>query len=186
MPGFNVVRDEGIHAWAMFTLQRRVLRDPHGGLFERSFVTTPGAVAVVPVTPEGRIVLVAQYRPSIDSVVLEIPAGMRDVDGEDPVETARRELVEETGWHAGRLEYLGRCLSSPAITDSSVLVYLGTELVPGEASPHGPEEESMTFLTPTLAEAIEMVVDGRIVDAKTSYGILLTAVRGLRTPDEQS
>lgn len=177
-PVFEVVGDEQVHTWAMFKLLRRVLRDPRGSTFERSFVATPGAVAVVALTTDGRVVLVSQYRPSVDAFVLEIPAGMRDVDGEEPVDTARRELEEETGWRAGRLQFLGRCLSSPAITDSTVLVYLGTDIVPGEPTPHGPEEESMSVLTPTLAEAVEMVVDGRITDAKTAYGILLASSLG--------
>lgn len=166
-----------VHSWAMFRLLRRFVTGTHGESFERTFVSTPGAVATVAVTNQGDVVLVSQYRASFDSFVLEIPAGMRDIEGEDPAVTAVRELREETGFEANSVEMLGECLSSPGVTDSSVIVYLATGLTAGQFQPHGPEEEAMHTLLVPFADAIEMINDGRLKDAKSAYGILLAAHR---------
>jgi ADP-ribose pyrophosphatase len=128
-------------------------------------------------TNDGGVVLVSQYRASLDSFVLEIPAGMRDIEGEDPSVTAIRELQEETGFNATSIEMLGECLSSPGVTDSSVIVYLATGLSEGTFQPHGPEEEAMQTIVVPFAEALEMVNDGRLKDAKSAYGLLLAARR---------
>jgi 8-oxo-dGTP pyrophosphatase MutT (NUDIX family) len=166
-----------VHSWAMFRLLRRFVKDPQGELFERTYVSTPGAVATVAITKAGDVVLVSQYRASFDSFVLEIPAGMRDIEGEDPGVTAVRELREETGFDAQSIEMLGECLSSPGVTDSSVIVYLARDLSPGEFQPHGPEEEAMQTLLVPFSEALNMINDGRLTDAKSAYGILLAAHR---------
>lgn len=166
-----------VHSWAMFRLLRRFVKGSHGESFERTFVSTPGAVATVAVTNDGDVVLVSQYRASFDSFVLEIPAGMRDIEGEDPAVTAIRELREETGFEAKAIEMLGECLSSPGVTDSSVIVYLATGLSAGQFQPHGPEEEAMETQLVPFAEALEMVNDGRLKDAKSAYGLLLAARR---------
>lgn len=166
-----------VHSWAMFRLLRRFVKGSHGESFERTFVSTPGAVATVAVTNDGDVVLVSQYRASFDSFVLEIPAGMRDIEGEDPAVTAIRELREETGFDAKAIEMLGECLSSPGVTDSSVIVYLATGLSAGQFQPHGPEEEAMETRLVSFAEALEMVNDGRLKDAKSAYGLLLAARR---------
>lgn len=174
---FSVESDSVVHKWAMFRLIRRVTRSPRGESFERTFVSTPGAVATVAVTDDGKVLLVSQYRASFGSVIEEIPAGMRDIEGEDPAVTAVRELKEETGYVSTRIEYLGTLLSSPGVTDSSVDVYLATGLREGEPEPHGPEEEMMTLEAVPFAEALERVETGRITDAKTAFGLLMAARR---------
>lgn len=159
----------------MFSLVRRRVTAPDGLEFERTFVATPGAVGVVALDPEGSLVLVSQYRASVDEMVLEIPAGMRDVDGEDPSVTAARELREETGYAASENRFLGRCLSSPGVTDSTVELFLLTGLTATNPEPHGPEEDHMQVFLVPFREAIDMIVDGRIIDAKTVCGILMAA-----------
>jgi ADP-ribose pyrophosphatase len=161
----------------MFRLLRRYISGLSGEKFERTFVSTPGAVATVAVTDEGNVVLVFQYRASFDDFVLEIPAGMRDIEGEDPATTAIRELREETGFDATSIEMLGECLSSPGVTDSSVIVYLATGLTAGQFQPHGPEEEAMQTMLVPFSEALAMVDDGRLKDAKSAFGLLLAARR---------
>lgn len=175
--GFDTHSDSVVHQWAMFRLIRRVVKPPAGDLFERTYVSTPGAVAMVAVTDAGEVVLVSQYRASFASLVREIPAGMRDIDGEEPAVTAVRELKEETGYSGSSVELLGTCLSSPGVTDSSVEVYLVTGLTAGVAEPHGPEEAMMTVEHVSFARALEMVDTGEITDAKTAYGLLLAARR---------
>lgn len=175
--GFVAARDEVVHSWAMFRLLRRIVRSPRKEEFERTFVSTPGAVAVVAITEDHHVILVSQYRATFDSFVLELPAGMRDVEGEEPMTTALRELKEETGFVADRGEYLGRCLSSPGVTDSTVEVFVAEGVVPGESEPHGPEEDFMTVHVVPMRDALLMVEDGRILDAKTAYGLMLAVRR---------
>lgn len=174
---FVALSDEVVHSWAIFRLIRRYTASPTGEKFERTFVSTPGAVACVPVTKDGEVVLVSQFRATFNSYVLEVPAGMRDVDGEPAEVTAIRELKEETGFVATSVSHLGQCLSSPGVTDSSVEIFLATDIEPGVAEPHGPEEDFMRVVTMPISEALAMVDDGRIVDAKTAYGLLLAARR---------
>ena len=175
--GFSIIREEILHSWAMFELRRRKVKSPAAIEFERTYVHTPGAVATVAVLDSGEIVLVEQYRASFGGGVLEIPAGMRDVEGEDPSVTAVRELREEAGCDAQSLMFLGECMSSPGVTDSTVLVYLATNISQVPTEPHGPEEDAMVIRRVQFAEALAMVEDGRICDAKSAYGILLAARR---------
>lgn len=175
--GFKAHADEVVHSWAMFRLIKRRVTSPVGEEFERTFVSTPGAVGMVAVTDDGEVIFVHQYRATLDSFVREIPAGMRDVEGEDPATTAVRELKEETGYSALSIEFLGTCLSSPGVTDSSVEVYLATGLVAGDAEPHGPEEDTMFVEKVSFARALEMINAGEITDAKSAYGLMLAARR---------
>jgi len=175
--GFNASGDNIVHAWAMFRLVERTISHPNGDDFQRTFVSTPGAVAVVAVDESSNVILVSQYRSSLDAMVLELPAGMRDVEDEDPLDTAARELKEETGYVARDMQHLGTCLSSPGVTDSKVEIYFCSDVSGGEMEPHGPEEGFMEVKVFPLREALAMVEDGRITDAKTSFGLLLAARR---------
>ncbi len=173
---FRQVSRETLHSWAVWHLERGVYESPDSETFERCVVRSPGAVAVVPVLsmePDPKVVLVGQYRPALDRYMLELPAGMRDVEGEDGPTTARRELQEETGYNCAEVIYLGSCASAPGITDSQVVIYLGLEISQGTFNRHGPEETFMEVEIVNLDSAIEMVCDGRINDAKTMVGLFL-------------
>lgn len=150
---------------------------PDGERFERDIVRSPGAVGVVPVlfdsTGAPMVVFVRQYRAPFDRYVLEVPAGMRDVPDEPLEVTAGRELIEEVGFSAGRLEFLTEYYTSAGMTDSVLHIYLGTELTPVARDVHGPEETAMEVLQLSLADAVEMVVRGEINDSKTVIGLLL-------------
>lgn len=175
--GFVTTALDVVHSWAMFRLLRRTIRGPQGDVFVRTYVSTPGAVGVVAITPDNHIVLVSQYRSSFDDYVLEIPAGMRDVVGEDPSRTAWRELAEETGYIPATVEFLGSCLSSPGITDSVVELFIARDVVVGDCAPEGPEELEMSVLLIPFAQALTMVDQGEITDSKSVVGILLAARR---------
>ena len=117
-----------------------------------------------------------------DETVIEIPAGMRDIEGEDTAEVARRELIEEAGLEAGQVDLLGEIYPSPGMTDSVTSIYLATRCTPAPTDRQGPEEEFMEVLHVPLAEALDMVDRGEIRDAKTVTGLLMTD-RRLRSAD---
>lgn len=153
------------------------MEGPGGDRFEREIVHHPGAVVVVPVTGEGRAVMVRQYRAAVGDELLEVPAGKRDVDGEPPEETARRELAEEVGRRAGRLELLARFYNSPGFTDEFTWLYLARDL---EEVPHdrqGFEEMAMSVEEVDLADVPDLVASGAIRDAKSIIGLCLAAQR---------
>ncbi len=148
------------------------------GVHEREMVHHPGAVAVVPWHGDGTITLVRQYRAALDAELWELPAGLRDVADEPPDETARRELVEEAGLRPGTLEYLVTFQNSPGFSDETVVVYLATDLTEVAHDRQGAEEQEMAIERVPAADALAMVVDGRITDAKTAIAVLMLAAQG--------
>ncbi len=179
--GFRRVGEREVHRGHIWRVVVGTFEGPDGTTFERDIVRSPGAVSVVPVLfdPEGTpsVVLVRQYRPTLDKAITEIPAGMRDVAGEPPEETARRELAEEVGLAAGHLELLSLFTNSAGMTDATTHVFLATGLTAVPSSAHGPEEEAMEVLQVSLADALAEVDAGTITDAKTIIGLLLTERR---------
>lgn len=158
----------------LVTAARATFAAPDGSTFERDVVRHPGAVSVVPVTLGGTVVLmVRQYRAAVDMDLLEIPAGKRDVVGEDPELTARRELEEEVGMRAGVVRKLAEFYNSPGFCDEHSIVYLATDLSPVEAAAHSIEEAHMTIEPVMLAEVPALIETGRIVDAKSIIGLCL-------------
>ena len=177
MGEFRHLGDDLVYRGYIWNVVSGSFSAPDGSAFSRDIVRSPGAVAVVPLVlgPDRspHVVLVRQYRAAFDEHILEIPAGMRDVPDEDPVETARRELLEETGYRADAMTLLHRFLPSPGMTDAVLHVYLATGLVLEERRTHGPEEDHMEVLTISLTTALDMVVRGDIADAKATIGLLL-------------
>ena len=114
----------------------------------------------------------SQFRAPHDEMVIEIPAGVRDVDGEADEDNVRRELVEEVGLLPGHVELLTSIYPSAGMTNSVNTIYLATDCTPVARTPHGPEEEHAEILEVPLAEAVEWVVSGRIIDAKSVVGLL--------------
>jgi ADP-ribose pyrophosphatase len=149
---------------------------PDGTRFTRDVVRHPGAVAVVAVDDEGHALLVKQYRGPIDRELLEIPAGTRDVEGEAPEATARRELMEEAGVCARDLRLLATVFNSPGFCDEETFVFLASGLEPVQAQrpqEHGEEERWLEVVEVPLSEMDELVASGRLVDAQTVLGLML-------------
>lgn len=181
MSGFRHLGDELVHQGYVWHVAVGSFQAPDGTEFRRDIVRSPGAVAAVPLTMHAdgtaSVVFVRQYRPPYDDYVLEIPAGMRDIPGEPPEHTARRELLEEVGLQAGSLVPLTRFYPSAGMTDSVLHLFLATDLTHVGQQVHGPEEEDMQIISLALDDAVEMVERGEILDAKTVIGLLLVARR---------
>jgi ADP-ribose pyrophosphatase len=152
---------------------------PDGERFEREIVHHPGAVAMVPLHNDGTVILIRQFRAAVGEAMWEIPAGMRDVAGEPTEETAQRELAEEVGLRAGRLESMARFHNSVGFSDESVVIYLATELSDVPDDRQEAEEQHMEVERVPLDTALAMVDDGRISDVKTVVALLTLARRDL-------
>jgi len=179
--GFARIGERQVHQGHVWRVVVAEFEAPDGHRFERDIVRSPGAVGIVPLLfdAEGSasIVFLRQYRPPYERALIEIPAGMRDVAGEPTETTARRELGEEAGLEATRLDLLVELYPSPGLTDSVTTIYLASGCTPTERSLQGPEEEHSDVLHVPLDEAVAMIERGEISDAKTVAGVLLTARR---------
>lgn len=135
------------------------------------------AVGVVPIDADGHTYLVGQYRYTLNEYTWEIPEGGAPV-GTDLLASAQRELQEETGFLASRWTKVARIHTSNSATDEEGFIYIAEDLTPG---PDAPEEtEELTLMKVPLAEAVQMVMDGRITDAISMAGLLLVArLRGV-------
>jgi ADP-ribose pyrophosphatase len=143
---------------------------------EREVARHPGGCAIVAFTREGHVLLVRQTREAVRQTLLEIPAGILDVDGEDPATCAARELLEETGHRAQNVRRLGAIHTSPGFTDERI------ELFMADAVPDRSGGEDGVEVVPTpLDEALAAIHDGRITDAKTVTGLLLARARDRRS-----
>ncbi|CAG0978586.1 NUDIX hydrolase [Geobacter sp.] len=137
-------------------------------------VRHPGGVGVLPLHDDGTVTLIRQLRPSVDATLLEIPAGRLD-PGEEPAVCGLRELAEETGLSAARLDPLGVILTSPGVFDEAIHIYLATDLAQGEADPEHYEEIEAVRMP--LDEALAMATDGRIRDSKTIIALFRAKAR---------
>ena len=149
---------------------------PDGSTADRDVVRHPGAVGVVPVDDDGNVLLIKQYRHALGAAIWEVPAGIRDVDGEDPERAALRELHEETGWTAETLTHLATVHPTPGCSDECFDVYLGRGLRESAGRPavEG-EEQDLELRWLPLAEAVAWALDGRITNAMCVTGVLAAA-----------
>lgn len=174
---FTKVADTQVHRGFRFTVNQVRFRAADGTEFDRDVVRHPGAVAVVPLHDDDTVTLVRQFRAALEGDLLELPAGLRDVTGESDQRTAERELIEEVGLAADHFEPLVTFHNSPGFCDETVGVFLATGLHPVDDDRQGIEEQHMTVERLPLHEALAMIADGRITDAKTIIGLTLTAGR---------
>ena len=175
--GFRHVGEDVVHRGYAIEVVVARYTAPDGHEFTRDVVRHPGAVAVLPLHDDGTVTVVRQYRAPIDAELTEIPAGIRDVRGEDLRLTAERELVEEVGLTADHYEHLGGFHVAAGLTDESVHLFLATGLTHVGADTQGPEEEAMTIDRLPLADLVTMIERGEITDAKTIISVLLVARR---------
>lgn len=171
------IKSERIHTGKIISLDRDTVRFPDGSTGEMDMVRHPGASAIVPFLsdPTGddpQILLLKQYRYAAGGYLYEIPAGRLDA-GEDPRHCAERELKEETGCTAERLEQVSTILTTPGFSDEQIHLFIASGLERGEH--HREADEFMTVETLTLSDALRLIQTGEIRDAKTALGILFAA-----------
>lgn len=142
--------------------------------YQREVVHHNGSAVIVPIHDDGTVVLVSQYRHPAVRFLLEVPAGTLD-DGESPEVGAARELEEELGLRAGRLEKLSEFFVSPGFCEEKMWIYLATELSEGKQLLD--EDELLDVVRLPITEALEMITSGEIQDAKTIIGLMLAAPR---------
>lgn len=176
-PTFCHVGDQLIHRGFIVSTVKATFTDPNGDRFERDVIRHPGAVAVVPMTDTASVLLVHQFRPAVNRWLFEVPAGTRDVEGEPLETTAHRELAEELGRAAGRLQLLTHCLNTPGFCDEVTTVFLATDLHPVPTNRQGLEEGFMRIEEMSLSRFDDLVENGTIVDAVTILGVALARNR---------
>ncbi|HEX6236469.1 MAG TPA: NUDIX hydrolase [Acidimicrobiales bacterium] len=170
---FRITGERPVWDGRRFAVAVAEVEGPGGQRFEREIVHHPGAVGVLPVHEDGTVTLLRQYRAPVGGALWEIPAGLRDVEDEATELTAQRELAEEAGLEAERVEHLVTFHNSPGFADEEVVVYLATGLTTVPDDRQGIEERHMVVDRIALTDALAMIDDGRITDAKTVIALLL-------------
>ena len=163
------VSSEEIYRGKIVHLFRDAVRLPNGKLATREVMRHPGAAAVVPLTRDGNVVLVRQYRYPFAQVMLEIPAGKLD-PGEDPLACARRELTEETGYEAEEFVSLGVFYPSVAVMDEQIHLYLARGLTFRATNPDA--DEFLNVEQRPLKELVDLILQGGVPDGKTQAAVL--------------
>ena len=170
----SLISTERLHTGRIINLDRDTVRFPDGSTGQLEMLRHPGASAVVPMldpptAADPRVVLIRQFRHAAEEYIWEIPAGRLD-PGETPEQCAARELEEEVGMRAGRLERLTTIYTTPGFTDERIHLFLATELQPGEQGRES--DEFMEVETRRWSEVLQMVRRGTIVDGKTLISLM--------------
>ena len=168
------ISSEDLFTGVILNVKRDQVRLPNGQQSFRELIRHVGAVCVVPVTDDGKVVVERQYRYPIDQVITEIPAGKLDSREEDRLHAAQRELKEETGITADRWTDMGLYYSAAAYSDEKITMYLAQGLHRGEQ--HLDEGEFLNVAFVPMEELIEEILQGCITDGKTQAGILKAAL----------
>lgn len=144
---------------------------PNGKEGKREIINHPGAVAVMALTDDGKLILVEQYRKALERSIIEIPAGKLE-PGEEPDKAIRRELEEETGYGCEELTYVQSFATSPGFADEVIHLYLAKGLYKIEHKAAMDEDEFVSLIEVTIEEAEEMVKKQQIFDAKTAFAVI--------------
>lgn len=171
--GFAILSRQRVLTGPVVSVDDLVVQAPDGTTHDRQVVVHPGAVSVVPLLDDETVIMIRQYRAAVGGDLLEIPAGKRDIDGEDAAATARRELAEEVGKAAGTLLRLAEFHNSPGFTDEHSVVFLATDLTDVPTERQGVEEDHLEVVAIALADVPDLVANGSIRDAKSIIGLLL-------------
>lgn len=166
----ELLKSEKVFDGRLIALRKDTVRLPNGRESTREVVVHPGAVAIVPMLDDRKVVLVSQYRHAVGKTLMEIPAGTLHPD-EKPEDCALRELREETGYIAGRLEKLLSLYLAPGYSTELIHLFLAEDLRPAKSETD--EDEFIELVVVPLDEAVVKILEGEIQDAKTVAALLL-------------
>ncbi|AYV66933.1 ADP-ribose pyrophosphatase [Niallia circulans] len=175
----KTLKTEHIYSGRIIQVQVDEVELPNGKTSTRELVKHPGAVAVIAITDDNKLVMVEQYRKPLEKVIVEIPAGKLEKD-EEPALCARRELEEETGYECESLELVSSFYTSPGFADEIIHVYVAKGLKQKENAAGLDEDEFVNVLEITLDEALEFIKEKRIFDAKTIFGVQYLQIANLK------
>ena len=159
---------EDVYSGKFLHLKKDIVQLPDGNTTYREYLIHPGAVAIMPILNDGRILLERQFRYPVDTAMIEIPAGKLEL-GEDPLLCAQRELLEETGYSAKTWEFLGRIHPVISYSTEFIDIYLAKDLSLGERALD--EGEFLDVFAATLDEMHEWIAEGKITDVKTIISV---------------
>jgi len=165
---------KSIYKGKVVTLNLETVTLPNGVTVDLETIRHPGAAAVVPMKEDGTVLLIRQFRHAAGGFIYEIPAGKLN-QGEDPLACASRELEEEIGYRAGSFELLTSIFTAPGFADEVIHVYKATDLTSGRQQLD--RDEVLEVVPLPLTEAVAMIADGRIRDAKTIVGLQCVYIR---------
>ncbi len=164
----EILHGEYLYRGKLLNLRVNEVRLPNNNIAIREIVEHRGAAVIVALDDQQRVLMVRQYRSAAGKYLLEVPAGTLD-SGEDPARCATRELKEETGYQAAQWEPLGYFYASPGFSTEKMYLFLARQLTLLEASPEDDEDIAVELVP--LAQALDWVASGEIVDAKTIVGL---------------
>lgn len=165
------ISEERVFDGILIHVDHARVRLADGRTAAREIVRHSGAAAIVPVDAEGNVYLVRQHRVAVDQMLLEIPAGKLDFPGEDPRDAAVRELEEETGLRAEKVEFLMNAITSPGFLTETIGLYLATGL--SQHQDHPDPDEFLHVERMPLSDAVDAVMRGEFRDLKTAAGLLM-------------
>jgi ADP-ribose pyrophosphatase len=164
----KTIAEDTIYQGKVIKLKIKKVTLPDGKIGTREVIEHPGAVAIVAITDEDKLVVVRQFRKPLERTIVEIPAGKLEKK-EDPLQCAKRELEEETGYNCSNLEKIGAFYTTPGFSDQIIHVYYTNELSKGVQQTDS--DEFVDVMEITVEEAVRMVETGEIIDAKTIFAV---------------
>ncbi len=165
----RTIKSDKLYQGKIINLRIDTVELPDQKYSKREIIEHPGAVAVIPITDDNKILMVKQYRKSVEEYLLEIPAGKLEI-GEEPLECAARELLEETGYKSNNIKYLFEIFPSPGFSNESISIFIANDLIKDVAKPD--EDEYIEVEEYEIGELINMIGQQKIKDAKTITSIL--------------
>jgi 8-oxo-dGDP phosphatase len=169
---FAVSGSDTVHVGKVLALRLDQVEMPDGRTVAREVIEHPGSVVVLPLHDDGSVVMIDQYRHPLGRRIRELPAGLLDTPGEDPVMTAQRELLEEVGYSAQDWSVLVDLVPSPGFSDESQRVFLARRLTEVGRPPGTDEEADLTVVQLPFDEALRQVLAGEIVNSPAVAGLL--------------
>ncbi len=170
MPEEETLSSEVVYNGHVVNVRRDIVQIHTGRQAVREIIEHSNCVAIIPVTNNGDILLVSQFRKPVEGELLEIPAGGID-PGEDPESAVRRELCEEVGFFPNKIERIGGFYSAPGYSTEFLFLYLATDLVINQQ--HAEDTDSITVIQTPIDQISNLIISGRICDAKSIVGLLI-------------